>query len=142
MNLKLVREPSAGNSTLGTLYVNNTHQCYTCEDIEREGPKVYGKTAIPPGTYEVIISMSNRFKRLLPEVLKVPGFEGIRIHAGNTSADTEGCILVGTKLDRLKGVIVGGTSRPAFDALFAKLKSAFDSKEKITITIESSKPST
>jgi hypothetical protein len=57
--------------------------------------KKYGLTAIPYGTYNVILSMSNRFKRVLPLLLYVPEFSGIRIHSGNTADDSLGCILVG-----------------------------------------------
>lgn len=81
-------------------------ECYCIEDADRgltqsmsvseiKAKKVYGKTAIPTGKYEVVISYSNRFKKLLPLLLNVPGFEGIRIHSGNTAEDSEGCFLPG-----------------------------------------------
>ena len=93
--------------------------------------KVHGKTAIPTGRYKVIISYSNRFKKYLPEIVGVPGFLGIRIHSGNSAADTEGCPLVGTT----KGIDFIGNSRKAFTPLMAKLKAA-EKKEKIYITIQ------
>ena len=126
MNLALKRLHKTENSTVGELTVNGLFQCYTLEDIERE-VKIKSETAIPKGTYKVIINRSNRFKRLLPLLIDVPGFEGIRIHSGNSNHDTEGCILVGET--RSKDFI--GKSRKAFNALFEKMKKA----ESITITI-------
>jgi len=126
MNLVLKRLHKTENSTVGELTIDGLFQCYTLEDIERE-VKVKSETAIPKGTYKVIINRSNRFKRLLPLLIDVPGFEGIRIHSGNSNHDTEGCILVGET--RSEDFI--GKSRKAFNALFEKMKKA----ESITITI-------
>lgn len=127
MELKIVRSQRTEHSTIGTLYVDGNFECYTLEDKERE-VKVPHETAIPKGEYKVIINQSNRFKRLLPLLLNVPNFEGVRIHSGNTNHDTEGCILVGqTKYNDF----IGG-SRKAFDMLFAKMQKA----ESITLTIE------
>src|SRR6478736_9414023 len=94
MKLTLRREPSTTKSTPGKLYVDSIFECYTLEDVVRPA-KIYGQTAIPAGTYKVIINMSNRFKRLLPLLLNVPDYEGVRIHPGNTDKDTDGCILPG-----------------------------------------------
>lgn len=104
MMLRLQREPSTATSTPGRLYLVNggavTFLCYTLEDVVRApGVKVPGRTAIPAGRYELRLSQSVRFKRELPEVLRVPGFTGVRIHGGNTHADTEGCPLVGLQRD-------------------------------------------
>lgn len=126
MKLNLKRLHKTKNSTIGELTVDGLFQCYTLEDIERD-IKVKSETAIPKGTYKVIINQSNRFKRLLPLLIDVPGFEGVRIHSGNSNHDTEGCILVGET--RSKDFI--GKSRKAFDKLFDKMKEA----ESITITI-------
>jgi hypothetical protein len=99
--------------------VDGKWECYTLEDKERE-IKIKSETAIPKGTYKVIINQSNRFKKLLPLLLNVPNFEGVRIHPGNSNHDTEGCILVGRT--RSKDFI--GQSRKAFESLFAKMKLA------------------
>lgn len=102
---KLLREqttqnPSGENFTLGRMYLDNVFFCHTCEDedrfIEKGGvEKVYGRTAIPRGKYRLVTSFSNHFQRVLPELLDVPGFSGIRIHGGNRAEDSLGCILVG-----------------------------------------------
>jgi len=120
MKLTLIRRPSANGSTIGQLSVDGDHECFTCEDVVRAGEKVYGKTAIPAGTYRVVITMSPRFKRRLPLLLDVPGFTGVRIHVGNTADDTEGCILPG------RGVSGARVTQSvlAFNALFSKLDAA------------------
>ena len=112
------------------------HECFTCEDEDRrieDNPdaKIHGSTAIPRGNYQVVITPSARFKRDLPLLQNVPGFEGIRIHPGNTSADTEGCILPGKgRTDRTVT-----ESRAAFNALFAKIKTAIDGGDSVSIEI-------
>ena len=131
MNLKLIRKWFSDVSTGGELLVDGIFECWTLEDVVRQGPKIHGKTAIPEGTYDVIITPSVRFKRNMPLVCAVPGFEGVRIHSGNTSEDTEGCILVG----QTRGEDCIGRSRLAFDLLFAKMCVALASKMKITLTI-------
>ena len=101
--LRVVREPSLEGTTMGSLYLNGHWQCWTLEDEIRETGqpvaewKIAGKTAIPAGRYGVRLSLSQRFKRILPELLDVPGFTGVRLHRGNTIEDTEGCLLVGRK---------------------------------------------
>lgn len=105
MKLKLVREFFTPTETLGSLYIDGKFFCYTLEDKDRGlrssnaltdilNRKVKGETAIPYGKYKVSVTMSNRFKRLMPLVHNVPGFEGIRLHGGNTHHDSEGCPLI------------------------------------------------
>ena len=127
MKLELVRKVKTGESTIGTLSIDGVFQCYTLEDVVRSGEKVWGQTAIPCGEYRVMLTMSPRFKRILPLIVDVPGFDGIRIHPGNTAKDTDGCILVGTS----SGVDFIGSSRVAFEALYSKLQNTSG----ITITI-------
>ena len=107
--------------TVGKMYVNGIYECYTLEDAVRNGTKVLGKTAIPIGTYKLIIDASTRFKQDMPHILDVPDFTGVRIHAGNTSADTEGCILLGSTW---AGKDFIGNSKIAYKKFFDKLKKA------------------
>ena len=95
MELRILRIDATEDRTIGLVCVNNRFSCYSLEDAVRQGPKVPGRTAIPAGRYQVIITPSQRFGVPLPLIVEVPGFDGIRIHAGNTAADTEGCVLVG-----------------------------------------------
>jgi len=133
MQLKLTRAQFEPTCTIGRLYADGVQNCWTLEDVVRPNgaPKVFGQTAIPVGTYQVIITHSPHFGRDLPLLVNVPGFEGVRIHPGNTSADTEGCILVG--MDRLADSI--GRSRLAFDALYSKIEQALARGEPVSIEV-------
>jgi len=126
MLIEVKRPPSNDKCTIGKLYVNGVFECDTLEDVVRP-KKIAGQTAIPAGEYDVIINMSNRFKRLLPLLVNVPNFDGVRIHAGNTDADTEGCILVG----KANGKYSIANSRAAFEKLFAQMQKADSIKIKI-----------
>lgn len=131
MKLTLHRLWPDAACTIGRLSVDGAPECYTLEDVVRAGPKVFGQTAIPAGTYGVIVTHSPHFGRDLPLLVNVPGFEGVRIHPGNTAADTEGCILVG--MDRAADSI--GRSRLAFDALFPKIVAALARGELVSIEV-------
>lgn len=133
MQLSLKRTTFTAESTIGKLSIDGRYECLVLEDVVRKAgaPKVYGKTAIPAGTYPVTITYSNRFRRLMPLLGNVPGFAGIRIHSGNTAADTEGCLLVGTT--QSKDFV--GNSRAAYAVLYARIKEALDAGEPVTITV-------
>lgn len=127
MRLELHRTYVTDHATLGKLYVDGVFECFTLEDVVRDfGPngagKVFGETAIPAGTYKVILNLSRRFGRFMPRLLNVPFFDGILIHKGNTDADTHGCILVGDAIEN--DVIEAGTSTPAFNHLYPQLQDA------------------
>lgn len=142
MHLILQRRHSKNGHTIGELFreaePDARHLCYTCEDVIREVPgqpvedwKVPGETAIPAGTYYVVITYSQRFGHSTPILLNVKGFSGIRIHPGNTEADTAGCILPGLGIDAL-GVT---QSRAAYAILYALISDALDNKEAVTLEI-------
>lgn len=106
MELRLTRIARRPTYTIGRLYIDGIYFCDTLEDKDRDynhdgdldefgEQKVYAQTAIPSGTYKIILNWSNRFQRIMPLLLDVTGFEGIRIHNGTTAANTAGCILVG-----------------------------------------------
>ena len=133
MKLKLIRKVGNVGFTEGRLYVDEVFECFTVEDALRP-VKVQNKTAIPKGTYEVIMSMSTRFKKVMPEVLNVPGFTGIRIHSGNSSKDTEGCIIVGALNDSMDDDFIGA-SKVAMGRLTHKIIDALAVKQKVTLEI-------
>jgi hypothetical protein len=128
MELTVQRRPAANGATLGDLSIDGVWECFTLERAPGEG-----KGPIPAGTYKVIIDFSNRFQRDMPHILDVPGFDGIRIHSGNTDKDTEGCLLLGRKI---VGPDFIGESHLAFDAFFPKLKSALDGGQDVSIAIQ------
>ena len=110
MRLILKRLYLKTDYTIGKLYMDGKYFCDTLEDQVRDltkEKKIPGKTAIPAGTYEIVVNVSPRFKRKLPRLLDVPGFDGILIHRGNTAEDTAGCILVGENRER--GKIINST---------------------------------
>jgi len=132
MKLTLTRKWYEDNRTMGRLKVDGTYFCFTLEDTARlEGVKVPGKTAIPAGTYKVIIDESVRFKRPMPHILDVNNFTGVRMHPGNDESNTEGCILLGFQ----KGPGGIWESKVAFDKLFPILQAAQDRKEEIVLEI-------
>ena len=142
MELELIRISRTNISTIGELFIDGVFECFILEDrdmgLRKDMPiselitkKVKAKTAIPEGRYEVVINFSNRFKKLLPLLLDVPAYAGIRVHPGNTAADTEGCLLPGVN----KATDKVTSSRVAFNALFGKMKAA-SAHEKIFIIIK------
>lgn len=138
MKLELERDLFTSKSTIGQLWVDGIEFCFTLEDPVREkegvpvkGWKIQGDTAIPRGIYNVEITYSNRFQRDLPILENVEGFTGIRIHPGNTSVDTEGCILVG----RTRGENFVGESRAAFNELFSMIEKALGAGDTVVIEV-------
>jgi len=142
MELYLKREIFTDVSTIGTLSVDGKFECFVLEDKDRGltsemsetdimATKVFGKTCIPYGRYEIVWNMSNHFKKEMPLLLDTKGFKGIRIHAGNTALDSFGCLLCGRK----RGNNVITESVAATNLLYKKIQSAKMHKDKVFITI-------
>ena len=140
MEWNLIRRYRNDKYTIGDLYIDGVWFSNVLEDTDRgltddmseeeiKKIKVYGRTAIPKGTYKVEVTYSPKFKRYLPILLNVKGFSGIRVHSGNTAEDTLGCLLVG--YNKVKGQVIN--SRVTSDKLTALLR---NTKEVIHITIE------
>lgn len=140
MKITLLRREPIGGATIGKLYIDGLFACHTLEDEVREVEgqpvdmwKIKGVTAIPKGIYAVTLEDSMHFG---PETLSlntVPGFLYIRMHAGNTSGDTEGCILLG--MQATEKTLVGGTSRPAVELVKNAVRIALRQKQAVTIDI-------
>lgn len=153
MKLTLDRFFKGSDYTIGKLYIDGEFFSNTLEDTDRgllqtmpldeiKKKKIAGITAIPRGTYKIVMNVvspkysAEKYKKQygfcnakLPRLLDVPGFEGVLIHIGNYPKDTDGCILVGT--NNVKGAVM--SSGVAFNALYTKLAAA---KDEITITIK------
>ena len=141
MKLTLNRIALRQTYTIGKLYIDGKYFCDTLEDTVRDTnksckfdngeKKVKGKTAIPYGTYEIKWTYSPRFKKYTPQLMNVPSFEGIRIHSGNSSTDTEGCLLLGE--NKKVGMVLN--SRATINKFYPLIKKAC-SKGKVTIEIK------
>ncbi len=141
IKLRLERLYKGSKYTIGKLFINDEYFCDTIEDIDRglkssmsveyiRKKKVYAETAIPTGTYKIEMTYSSKFKRILPLLVDVKGFSGIRIHRGNTEIDSSGCIIIGE--NKVKGKVINSTRYEI--ALVNKLLDEDD----IEITIEQS----
>lgn len=111
-NLILIRKHFKDSYTIGNLFclgsfvenkdiklISNKFLCNIIEDKFRGNDlsknKVKDKTAIPEGFYEIKITHSAKYNKMLPEIINVPYFSGIRIHAGNSADDSSGCLICG-----------------------------------------------
>ena len=134
MEIKLTRIARRKNYTIGRMEIDNEYICDTLEptwrDLAHGGRKQKGKTAIPEGRYALVLTKSPKFKKWLPLLLGVPGFDGVRIHSGNTPKDTQGCILVGQ--NRKKGMVLN--SRIAMEEIM-KILDSRKAGEPVFITI-------
>ena len=142
MELRLERKYRSNNYCIDKLYINGKYFSDALEDPDRgltdtmsleeiKKIKIKGNTCIPYGTYNVTITYSPRFKKNLPLLNNVKGFDGIRIHSGNTPQDTEGCLLLG--LNKVKGRVVD--SKVTVNKFIDIVQEALNKGEKVTITI-------
>lgn len=134
---RIVRKWFTDESTIGEFFLNGAFQCYTLEDAWKNGANIADVSAIPEGTYSLSITFSHRFQKDMPLISGVLKRSGIRIHTGNISDDTEGCILVGQE----HGNNMIWRSKPAYGSLFPKLVEATN-QGPIPIVITSIKEAT
>tara|TARA_R110000796_G_scaffold170121_4_gene286986 strand:+ start:151 stop:897 length:747 start_codon:yes stop_codon:yes gene_type:complete len=153
MILKVQRTQLGSDATNGELFIDNVRECFTLEDEVRDGPKVYGETAVPAGEYEITLRTVGGFHTRTKKhydnkrgfgpgwhqgmlwVRNIPGFQFILIHPGNDQFDTLGCLLVGQTqqdLDKNKDGFIG-QSRAAYESLYPKVRDALLAGEKVTI---------
>lgn len=136
LELLVKRTDYTDRSTIGELDIDGQEFCYTLEDVVRpKGVKIKGQTAIPAGRYRVRNTFSPKFGRVLPQIMSVPMFDGIRIHGGNTDADTEGCLLLGMH----RGHDHIDTCRPALDHVYMMITAAEVAGKEVWITIQDTK---
>jgi hypothetical protein len=141
MKLELKRIALKPNYTIGKLFINGTYYCDTIEDkvidLNKNGKfddgltKVMHQTAIPYGTFKVVVNHSPKFNRELPRLLDVPYFEGILIHNGSDQNSSSGCIIVGE--NKTVGKVINSTFY--MNNLTARIKDAQNKGETTTITI-------
>lgn len=142
MKIELHRKWRKKGYSIGILYIDGRRICETLEDEDRglfedmslgdiRRVKVKGETAIPVGRYQITWTYSLRFRRMLPLLNGVPGYEGIRIHSGNKARDTEGCILCGRNTE--VGTVTN--SRYWTGKVNALIERAIKAKEEVTISI-------
>jgi len=153
MKLKVDRNWKAETYTIDAFFINGVRFYEMLEDKDRglnsgmplaeiNAKKVYGQTAIPTGTYKVILSYSNNFKSkawakkyggLVPELVNVPGYSGVRIHPGTDASSTSGCLIIGE--NKIKGKVINSQKR-YYELMDKYLVPAWSRKEEITITIK------
>jgi hypothetical protein len=139
MRLQLIRPPEPmmrrEGCTLGFLYIDGKPFCFTCEDVLRVPfEKVKDKTAISAGTYNIIMTFSPHFQKVMPELEAVPNFTNIRIHPGNGPDQSSGCILVGDSISMSVEKPLQH-SLDAFGRLMMSLDHAFTRKDSVSIEV-------
>lgn len=142
MKIEVKRWAFKDTYTIGKMYIDGQYYCDTLEDKDRgleqsmkladiRSRKVYGKTAIPTGTYTVTTTWWVKHQRMIPLIEEVKGFSGILIHNGVTDADTLGCVLVGE--NRVKGKLLNG--RKYMNDITERVNACVTTGEEVVITI-------
>ena len=139
MRIRVKRVHLEPEYTVSDFCIDGVFQCYVLEDAVREVKgvpvskwKIATKTAIPAGTYNVIVNWSEHFQQMLPLIENVEGFTGIRIHKGNTAGYTDGCLLLGMAWLGDAAIL---RSKDAFNLVFSLIQGAWSRGEKITLEI-------
>jgi hypothetical protein len=147
MEILLERFARAGNTTLGRYYINNARQHYILEDKDRDlhasmplteiaSIKIWGKTAIPVGIYEVTMRWSPNFRAYLPYITGIPGFDLVMFHIGNWHTDTDGCLLPGRGYQMQEnGDYMVTDSGTVIKPLVKLISDTVDSKERIWLHV-------
>lgn len=143
MVIRIDRQWKKAEYTISRVFINgNYYGCNALEDTDRgllqtmqlselQRKKIKGKTAIPRGYYDVRITYSQKYKKMMPLVVDVPAFSGIRLHSGNSAKDTEGCILFG-KNDKVGWI---SDSRYWTNKIYNEIERALQRKEKVTLIV-------
>ena len=137
MEILVARNRFKPTRTVGQLYIDGTFFCFTLEDAVRE-EKIQDETAIPEGRFQLVLRDSPKFGVDCPTLLRVPNYTNIRIHSGNTEEHTEGCLILGYRLND-NGTIKYGTTRPAVKDFKVQIKKALKKGQKIYLTIKNVK---
>lgn len=143
MDITITRNWKKAGYTIGRLYIDGQYVCDTLEPQDRglrssmalpeiRKLKAKGKTAVPTGLYPVTRTWSPRFKRVLPLVGRVPGFDGVRLHPGNTARDTEGCVLPG--VNSKAGMVLD--SRKWLSAIDSRIEAALKGGQDVWLEIK------
>ena len=136
MKISIYRDLFYDNATIGQLFIDGMFACHTLEPHAinwARQKKEFGKTAIPSGTYNIVLSPSAKYKALMPYLEDVPYFSGVMIHPGNFAKDTQGCILVGWHY--WQNVIGVYDSRKTFAPVLAMIKDAYNRSEPIVVEV-------
>ena len=153
VRLDIERAWKKADYTIGRFFVNGTRFHESLEDPDRgldssmsldkiKALKIAGQTAIPAGTYKVTMSVSAKYKDrswakkyngLVPEIVGVPGYSGVRIHPANKASEVEGCVAIGE--NKVRGGVIN-SQKTYFELMDKYLMPAWYAGEEMSITIK------